>query len=310
LKGKTVWEQYRDNEFRQALQYMAMLYSEGLIAKDSFTMTGNDVLSLGENPTPILGIGIAAWSPEYWTNGGERWAQAFHVMPLKGPAGQQWGSSGNPNGALSARFFITDKCADPELALAWYDYMMNLDVWKTGSFGTKDIAWTAADPGTTGLGGGPATWKALIQQGLQPVNTSWDQASPSYASLEHRMAEQATGVPEVIRWLETGDRSLLNVVMNNKSFAEIEFVWFTANRSIPWAIPTDYFIPPLAMSGADASRVADIRATLDPFKEKAYMEFVTGVRNINNNSDWNAYLAELDRLNSKELVSIYQKYIK
>jgi hypothetical protein len=37
---------------------------------------------------------------------------------------------------------------------------------------------------------------------------------------------------------------------------------------------------------------------------------VSGVRDITSNTAWNAYLADLDRIGSKDLVTIYQKYIK
>ena len=40
------------------------------------------------------------------------------------------------------------------------------------------------------------------------------------------------------------------------------------------------------------------------------MEFITGVRNISSDADWNAYLAELDQLGSKEVLSIRQKYLR
>jgi putative aldouronate transport system substrate-binding protein len=310
LNGGRVWEQYRDNEFRQALAYMNMLYNEGLIAEDSFSMTNEQVLALGENPVPILAFGITAWSAEYWQSGGQRWTEAFHGFPLEGPEGQKWGYNGDLTGSLSSRFYITDKCKDPELALAWYDYMINYKVWKTGAYGFEGVAWTDPDPGAVGLGGGPALYKTLIQQGLQPINTSWDQASPSIADLTTRLGEQADDVATALRWLETGDPSLLNAVMNNKSYAEIQYIWFTEHRSVPWTIPAEYFIPALAMSETDSARLTDINAVLSPYKTKAQVEFITGIRNINSDADWNAYLAELDRLNSREMAAIYQKYIK
>jgi hypothetical protein len=64
------------------------------------------------------------------------------------------------------------------------------------------------------------------------------------------------------------------------------------------------------MNSTDNSRVADINAVLDPFKQQVFVEFITGVRDINNNSHWNAYLSELDRLGSREMVQIMQKYVR
>ncbi|MDR0449663.1 MAG: hypothetical protein LBH26_00175 [Treponema sp.] len=69
-------------------------------------------------------------------------------------------------------------------------------------------------------------------------------------------------------------------------------------------------IPPVALDDADNARVADINAVLNPYLELAWVEFITGIRNINDNAAWNACLADLDRLGSKDLVNIFQKYIK
>jgi hypothetical protein len=56
--------------------------------------------------------------------------------------------------------------------------------------------------------------------------------------------------------------------------------------------------------------MADINAVLDSYKDQAFTEFIIGTRDINNNTAWNTYLADLDRLGSKELATILQKYIK
>jgi len=64
------------------------------------------------------------------------------------------------------------------------------------------------------------------------------------------------------------------------------------------------------MNTTDSSRYGDINEVLDPFKRQVFVEFITGVRDINNNAHWSAYLSELDRLGSRELIQILQKYIK
>jgi putative aldouronate transport system substrate-binding protein len=308
-KGK-VWEQYRDNEFREALAYMNMLYKEGLIAENSFTMTADQLLSLGENPDPIVAVGLTTWAQRIVQVEGTRFVEYFHLSPLEGPTGQRWGSNRDPTYILTARMMVTNKCKDPELALAWYDYMLNFDVMLTGYVGPKGLAWDDPDPNALGLGGGPAAFKLLLRFGAQPVNASWNQANPMNRTIDFRLSEQATGVTEAIRWLETGDPALYTAVRSNPSYNEIQWIYGTAQYSVPYAIPAEYFLPPLVMGEADADRIADISAVLNSHKIKAFVEFITGVRNINNNGDWNAYLAELDRLNSREMADIFQKYIK
>jgi hypothetical protein len=40
------------------------------------------------------------------------------------------------------------------------------------------------------------------------------------------------------------------------------------------------------------------------------VEFITGVRDINSDPVWNTYLSDMDRLGSKDLAAIIQRYIK
>jgi hypothetical protein len=78
-------------------------------------------------------------------------------------------------------------------------------------------------------------------------------------------------------------------------------------------MPDSVFIPLMVLmvlNDADNARVADINALLESFKTQACVEFITGLRDISNDSHWNTYLAELDRLGSSEIVTIRQKYIK
>jgi hypothetical protein len=95
----------------------------------------------------------------------------------------------------------------------------------------------------------------------------------------------------------------------NSSYNE-ENNYYYANADVPWTIPAEYFIPPVALDDADNARVADINSVLNPYLDQAASEFITGTRDINNDSVWNAFLSELDRIGAKDRAAIYQKYIK
>jgi hypothetical protein len=75
-------------------------------------------------------------------------------------------------------------------------------------------------------------------------------------------------------------------------------------------LPKEAFIPPIAMNSSDTGRAADINTPLLNYIHQTMAQFITGDRDINNDSAWNTYLSELDRLGSNDLVAIYQKYIK
>jgi hypothetical protein len=121
---------------------------------------------------------------------------------------------------------------------------------------------------------------------------------------------QVDGIEDMIAYINTMDKRYEPAILE-ESGAYVEYMFFaTSNNESKWELPASMFIPPQNLSNADATRVADINAVLDPYKTQVYVEFITGVRDINNDSHWNAYLTELDRLGSPEMVSIRQKYIK
>jgi putative aldouronate transport system substrate-binding protein len=309
MDGKTIVEQYRDPRFRQALAYMADMYKEGLIAPDSFTMTRDQVMALTGAEPPVLAVQGVNWYNDFNVQPSVRWIETFNLPALRGPEGQRNAGNQDPWSIITSTFFITDKCKDPELAIALFDYFSRFDVMMDGYIGPKGIGWTDPDPGATSLKGETPLYKLLVTYGSQPHNTQWDQANPMLRTSDFRLGEQATGATEARRWLETGDPSLRDQLLVNNSYAE-EMWYFNSLDNSNYAMPQSVFIPPMALSDDDNSRYSDINAVLGPFLDRAAVEFVTGIRNIASDADWNNYLSELDRMNSKEAVSILQKYIK
>jgi putative aldouronate transport system substrate-binding protein len=309
MDGKTIVEQYRDPRFREALNYMSTMWKEGLIAPDSFTMTRDQVMSLTGAEPPVLAVQAVNWMNDFNVQPSIRWIETFNLPALKGPNGQRNAGNQDPWSIITSQYFITDKCKDPDLAVALYNYFIEFENMMDGYIGPKGIGWSEPDPGETSLSATTPLYKLLVTYGSQPHNSQWDQANPMLRSSAFRLGEQATGAPEARRWLESGDPSLRDQLLLNNSYAE-EMWYFTSLKNSEYAMPQAQFIPPLALSEDDNSRYSDIYAVLNPFLDRACVEFITGVRNINSDADWNNYLSELDRMNSKERVSILQKYIK
>jgi putative aldouronate transport system substrate-binding protein len=313
LENQKVVEQYKDNRFREALKFMAGLYAEGLIAKDSFTMTADQLLSLGESKDPVLAVFIGGAANNVATFFSTRWlgwVTFAHVM--KGPDGKFWGTNNDPWAFYAVGMYITDKCKKPEMAIELYDYLLNFDVQMDGYIGPRGKAWDYPDIGGKGRDGEPAQYKLLINYNSQIPNTSWYERNPRIKNEKWFLSEQ---VPDedlelARKWFATGDESLGEQAVKRPTYNEIYNSMVTAIPAIPYAMPTEYFIPPIALGDTDSARLADINATLDTYLDQAMTEFITGRRNINDNNAWNAYLAELDRLGSKEKAAILQKYIK
>jgi putative aldouronate transport system substrate-binding protein len=309
LNGKNIVEQYKDPNFREALKYMANLYKEGLILPDSFTLTVDQMRSLVDAPDPMIGVYATAWITNYVSFPSRRLAETFHFPALKGPTGQQNAGNGEPWSIGKPCFTITDKCKDPEKAVALYNYFLDFNIMLNGYIGPKGASWTDPDPGATGIDGSPAKYKMLVALGSQKLNSSWGQINPMIRTSEFRLSEQSPGGVEAKRYLETGDPSLTDSISKSIAFTE-QFYYWASMGSMKYTMPQSLFIPPLTLNDADNARVADIDASLETYKTQAFVEFITGKRNIESNADWNTYIAELDRLGSVDLIRIMQKYIK
>ncbi|MDR1901676.1 MAG: extracellular solute-binding protein [Treponema sp.] len=309
VDGK-VTEQYKADEFREALKYLANLYKEGLILPDSFTMARQQLRALGgADPAPVLAYAFTNSQGDASSTGTQRWIETFIAPVLKGPAGQQNGPNKDPWSIINPGLIITDKCKNPELAVAWYNYLLNFDVSMDGYIGPKGQCWDEPDAGTTSLMGGAPKYKLLIGYGTQPVNAGWNQYNPMIRNNDFRLGEQAKGADAARQWLSTGDPSLLSQLVDNASYNE-EQNYFNTVDQFPYEMPAGYFIPPIAMDETDTARLADINANLETFKEQACVEFIAGSRDINNDAVWNTYLSELDRMGSGEMASLIQKYLK
>ncbi len=303
-----ITEQYKSDEFKQALKYMKELYDEDLILKESFTMSTDELLSIGENPgDPVLGMQFCTWSNTAFTKGSDRWHQNMVLPPMEGPNGHGYSGNKSPRSVVATGMCITDKCENPEAALALYNYFLNPEVALNGYLGPKGTGWDEPDANTLSLQGEAPLYKVLQTYMTSPVNTTWDQHHLMFRNSDFRLGEQAKDYETVKEFLDTFDSSLLEAVTSNDSFNEIFNFYTTDKNSAPYALSEDMFLPLILMDDADNTRVTDIKAVLIDYEKQTWVEFITGVRDID--AEWDTYLQELDNMGSAEMVEIMQKYV-
>jgi putative aldouronate transport system substrate-binding protein len=307
--NKQIVEQYRDPAFRETLQYLNGLYREGLMPEDSFA--NFDRSRYVRNDEPLVAVNASSWGGFFDAESGSDRQHAFTVLPaLRGPRGDQWATNAGPWSSVNVNYYITNKCTDVDLAIALFDYLQNDELAGENISGAKGIWWDDPDPDGKGFDGRPAAYKQLAAFGAGRSNMGWGDVYLNSVTQEHRVSLQTGHVEDMIAYQETFDPKYYSVLRENiASYQEFQF-YATSAREMKYALPESIFIPPQNLSNDDGARVADINAVLDPFKEKAMVEFIIGDRNINNDADWNAYLAELDRLGSPEMVLIRQKYVR
>jgi putative aldouronate transport system substrate-binding protein len=308
--NRKVIEQYKDPLFREALKYLNLWYKEGLILENSFTMTADQMRSLVQNPDPLVAIIPAANGQGFTRIGTQRWIEQINLEPLKGPDGAQWAGQRDPWSNYFMGWIITDKCKDPELVIALYNWMLNDEVALDGYIGPKGQSWDDSIPGTKAINGSVPFFRLLVPFGSQAINCSWNNEEPIYSPKgRFNYGQQGTAYDMAVQWITSGYPAVMDKLLNDGSYNETKN-YLHAVQDSKYSVPIKYFIPPLVISETDNARRSDINAVLDLYKTQAFVAFITGTKNINSNADWNTYLADLDRMGSKELAALLQKYIK
>lgn len=270
-------------EWKEGLKFMNKLYSEGLLAPESFTQDDNQLMQLGENPeTVILGASTGGHQGVFTQLLGEsgRWNEYKTVPVLKGPAGIQYAPA-DATPLTTGSFLITNKAKNPEIALRWADGLYEYEHTLRSNYGRPGEEWREATEGEIGINGEPAKWSELKSFG-EIQNVNWAQTGPSLRSHDFRLSAVSKGDDD------------LEVILYNE----------TKNNYLPYKAANIQTVPPLFMTNEQATEVADLSKTINDYVDEMLARFVIGDANID--KEWDTYVKTLESMNIKQLINVYQ----
>jgi putative aldouronate transport system substrate-binding protein len=286
LKNGAITGTVNTDGFREGIRFARRLFDEGLYDPAAFTQTEAQLNQLGSSNPVIMGaftaghmaMGINVQSPVY---------RAYDVVPpLRGSNGYRGSPISYPIYPGNAGIAITDKAKNPEAAVRLIDYFFDLEVMLNGRWGPKGYAWDLPDPGATDALGGPAVWKAL--PGMDESGTIATRSDFWHNSVSYPFAKEL----ERERIQFSGD--ILDPVNYSSRLVQMSIPYREAAADVE----------PSQTLWADPEIITELNNMVTPIQAyvmSAITEFVTGTRNIE--TDWNAYLTELERLG-------YSAYIK
>ena len=295
-------------EWRDGIRYMARLYREGLFLPDSFTQTRDQLRSLVESPGPALvGAVPAGWygifSINSWDGSG-RFADFHPIAPLEGPTGLR--QTVFYPFVIQHHTVITRDARHPEVIARlndWFyeslDNMMIGDRWWRPDV---DYRWLTEEERASGryLGrdGLPADIIQLETAQTYGEDRSWDgwrRLSPF--------------------WTTGGGGALDPADADDPTKQEWRLAVNTNQLYEPYKV--DHHMPPgLVVADEYQDELAELQALIlgvagsPGLVEQYYADFVTGVRNIDSDSDWNAYVRELERAGVDRYVEIMQQTVR
>ncbi|MFK7691928.1 ABC transporter substrate-binding protein [Paenibacillus sp. HJGM_3] len=272
---------YNKPEWKEGLAYLNKLYAEGLIAPQSFTQDRDQAKQMGENPNiVILGAATAQHDGVFTDTTKSRWTDYVAVPPLKGPKGVQ--VTPFANSVSQGAYVITKASKNPEAAFRLADLMYTQEMTLRNTEGRPDIEWKWADKGEIGINGLQAIWKYTDVKLPTVQNVKWSQTGPSLRTNDFR----------------------LGLVADPKTPQEVILYNETKTKYEPYKQKLETVLPQLFFSNDQATELADLDKTINDYVKEMIARFIIGDASLE--KDWNEYLKNLEKMNLKRYLDIYQ----
>ena len=85
---------------------------------------------------------------------------------------------------------------------------------------------------------------------------------------------------------------------------------WAASQEFEKYVAWDELVPNVIMRSNEVREYAEIKSTITTFVDESIVAFVTGRKDISSDSDWNAYLGELDNIGLPRMLELYQAAIR
>ena len=281
------------DNWRAGLSYINKLYEEKLISPETFTQ---DLAWLKEYASVAadeqIRIGIAG-GPLY-----DRWitpayANAYknytYVPLLKKDAESAPQTLLRPR-AYDPVFIVSSACEHPEVAVAWADKLLDPVLQITTAFGWEGEHWTRlSESEETGIVF-QLTDKGLYDEGRGTQNVTWSPSwyeTPTYQGLLYMPFTQK---------------------YNSNDYKKLkEMAAFSAY--LEYAIPSG--IPVKNMWEVDEDVEIEYKELYEDMKSyilQSYAEFITGVRDVDDDAAWQQYKDELSARGLERYIEVASLY--
>jgi putative aldouronate transport system substrate-binding protein len=276
-------------QWREGMRYVASLFKDGLMDKQMFVQDQSALAKLVEGDTPRVGaapLGHRGMAGS-WVGGLTGGSGSFRALPpIAGPAGNR--TTGyfpfGPKESDSAA--ITKDAKNPEAVYKWIDLIYSREASVRQWFGALDVDLRWAKDGEVGIDGDPAIYTylgkdAIFQEAKQ--NQAWVHSSPFF--MPSRLFGGQAGDPKVFNYEGY-------LIQESKKY-------------YPY-IPKE-FIPPMTLTADESKAITEIKTNINKYIDESAAKFVTGRLDINDNTVWNSFQAELDKMGLPKYLEVMNK---
>jgi putative aldouronate transport system substrate-binding protein len=286
--GKAAFAPVTD-AFRDGMRYIRKLVSEGLLDPVTFTQNEEQLRALVTQDTMLVG-GMTAWniaSAAGMYNGTPDHRMSYYsvIPPLKGPTGIQYARR-NSTGYSTNHGIITDHAKDPALAFRWLEGGFSDAATLVLQYGMEGDGWVKPDAGALGMNERPATRKLVVR----PDNS---------VLLDHAQN------------IFPGNRTeaVFNGVQTDWSDPlakfDIEVTLLLNTRPlVPYGDDSKQLPRIINFTVAENAELTPLREQIRTYTGENMVAFAVGNKDIER--DWEAFKADLTRMNYARYTQIYQ----
>lgn len=265
--------------YKEMLQYINKLYSEGLIAKDIYTQEFNKFLSNAADDM----YGSTVWyaPPEEF---GEKVGSQFEGgLPLKGPNGDQlYTTVSNPVKSIG-QFVITNKNPNPAATMRWIDYFYGDEGTKLFYMGIEGKTYEKAADGSL---------KYLDSITNNPDGSTMNENLVKY------LAWVGSSSPSIIRQKYFQGTEGLPVSIEEGKKLQPYFI-------------KEVWPPAFTYTKDENDQIDALSSDIEKYVDEMTDKFITGKASF---SDWDKYKQQLDNMGLKDYMKIqqaaYERYEK
>ena len=284
--GAKVIAPFTDANYRKGLQYLNTLYKDGTLSPSVFTNDQQQYRADLNNNPQIVGFATAGslsnW-PQASVDNNANFAEMRMVPPFKGPDGLAYSPYLGfiPNNST----FITSKARDKDLAFKVMDSMLDNTISIIQRFGEEGVDWSRKPEDLA------KESNAYVAMGIypslsiveitdiwnSPSNKFWHNQGPRYASMQQgntRGSLMAPYKPDSYAAMVNG--------YNYQFYLD--------------AHPQHILPQPLKYTAREAEQNVEVIVNVGEYVLQAVAEFITGARDINNDTLWNNYLRDLNNM--------------
>ena len=282
-----LWAPYDTDEYRQALIAIKDMVDEGLVARSVWTMDNTELKAL-QNPTDgVYKVGVIGANRYSTIEAGSRAMNDYiELRPLADETGK--GGYG-PIDYYSMEYntFITEDCENPELAFKLLDFFCSPEAAQRSRWGVYGVDWTESDGETLGNLGGIAKYKIL---GDDPQTYANAKTWHTYAGVTASIATQK----EI-------DISDPDAFLTARYYRDLDCIKYYEEAGLP-----DEVFYYAVYTQEETEEREEFTSDLTSYIKKARDEFCTGIRDPENDADWQQYLTDLETLGYSRWIEIAQ----